>query len=157
MADDAGQQVPATTPRLQLVIDCADPGPLVTFWAAALGYVPPPPPDGHDSWADWYRSVGVPEDEIGDGIDRLVDPTGTGPSLWFQPVPEPKTVKNRLHVDVIVAGRGTPMAERRRIVDAEVERLVGLGATIVRVHDGEVRDHYAVTLGDPEGNEFCVA
>jgi hypothetical protein len=146
-----------TTPQLQLVIDCADAGPLVRFWAAALGYVPPAPPDGHDSWADWYRSVGVPEDEIGDGIDRLVDPTGAGPALWFQPVPEPKTVKNRLHLDLHVAGRGTPIAKRRRIVNAEVERLVGLGATVLRVHDGETEGHYAVTLGDPEGNEFCVA
>jgi hypothetical protein len=157
MTDDAGWHVPVSTPRLQLVIDCADPGPLVRFWAAALGYVPPPPPAGHDSWADWYRSVGVPEDEIGDGIDRLIDPTGAGPSLWFQIVPEPKTVKNRLHLDLLVAGRGTPIAERRRIVDAEVERLVGLGATIVHVFDGDVSDHYGVTLSDPEGNEFCVA
>ncbi|HEX6257157.1 MAG TPA: VOC family protein [Euzebyales bacterium] len=156
MASDTAPPAPVTTPQLQLVIDCADPDRLARFWAAALGYVPPPPPDGHDSWADWYRSVGVPEDEIDDGVDRLVDPTGTGPSVWFQPVPEAKSVKNRLHLDLLVAGRGTPIAERRRIVDAEVERLVGLGATIVRVVDGDVRDHYAVTLGDPEGNEFCV-
>src|SRR5215204_3454790 len=63
-----------------------------------------------------------------------------GPSLWFARVPEPKSAKNRMHFDLRAAGS----------VDAEVERLVGLGATVVRV--GEE----SVVLQDPEGNEFCV-
>jgi len=51
--------------HFQLVIDCADPGPLARFWAAALGYVLEPPPDGFASWDAYRRDVGVPEDELG--------------------------------------------------------------------------------------------
>ncbi len=146
----------------QLTIDCADPSRMVVFWAAALGYEVAPPPAGYGTWNDWYRSVGVPESEldpIGDGADRLVDPTGRGPRIWFQQVPELKVVKNRLHLDLFVSGgRGTPIDERVRVVDARAAELVALGATVlhrVPVDDGVV-GHYGVTLQDPEGNEFCV-
>ena len=77
----------------QLVIDCSDPSRLVPFWAAALGYRAQDPPDGFGTWREWYLSIGVPEDELGEGdcTDRIVDPDGAGPRIWFQPVPERKT------------------------------------------------------------------
>ena len=83
----------------QLTIDSQAPARLVEFWCLALGYRPAPPPEGFTSWNSWYRSVGVPEDELapdGEEADRIIDPTGAGPEIWFQPVPEPKTVKNWL-------------------------------------------------------------
>lgn len=72
----------------QLVIDCTSPEPLALFWAEALHHVIAPQPPGFDSWDDWYRSVGVPEDELGIGADRIEDPNGEGPRIWFQIVPE---------------------------------------------------------------------
>ena len=53
--------------RFQLVIDCADPDRLARFWAAALGYEPAPPPDGFSTWNDYYRDLGVPEEDLGGG------------------------------------------------------------------------------------------
>ncbi|WP_412538016.1 VOC family protein [Longispora sp. K20-0274] len=144
----------------QLVIDCADPDRLVSFWAATLGYRAQDPPEGHATWRDFYVSVGVPAEELGDGdcADRIVDPAGAGPAIWFQIVPERKTLKNRLHLDMLVGGgRSVPVAVRRQRVDAEVERLVRLGATVLSKHDGDTDGQYGVTMADPEGNEFCVA
>ncbi|HNM96931.1 MAG TPA: VOC family protein [Marmoricola sp.] len=145
----------------QLTIDCRDPGPLVAFWAAALGYVTAPPPEGFESWNAWYLSVGVPADELDlddpmGGADRLVDPTGRGPRIWFQPVPESKTIKNRLHLDLYAIERTRPYAERKAVNSAWVEELVALGATVNYVTDLPEHERYAVTLQDPEGNEFCV-
>jgi hypothetical protein len=69
------------TAKFQLVIDCADPEPLPGFWVAALGYEFEPPPDGYDSWDDYWRAVGVSEDELGLGLDCIVDPAGRGPRI----------------------------------------------------------------------------
>lgn len=149
------------TVRFQLTIDCADPARQTTFWAAALGYVPEPPPAGHASWKAYYVSLGVPADELADmaddEADSLVAPDGAGPRIWFQPVPEGKTVKNRLHLDIRAADRTAPPETRRRQVDAEVARLTALGATVIRTPAEPGADHYGITLQDPEGNEFCVA
>lgn len=143
----------------QLTIDCTNPAVLVPFWAEVLGYEVQPAPDGFTTWNDWYLSVGVPPDELdltGDGADRLFDPNGHGPKIWFQPVPEPKAGKNRLHLDILVGGgRGVAIEERRSRVDARVAQLVALGASIQRVSDDD--GHYFNLLHDPEGNEFCVA
>ena len=69
-------------------------------------------------------------------------------------MPEPKAVKNRLHLDLLVGGgRGVPLADRRRRVDAEAGRLVAAGATILAANE-EAVDHYFVAMRDPEGNEF---
>ena len=57
------------TTEWQLTIDCADPAPLVRFWSLALGYVPLEPPNDLPTWRSWYLSVGVPEDELGEGAD----------------------------------------------------------------------------------------
>jgi Glyoxalase-like domain len=145
------------TVRFQLVIDCADPEPLAHFWAAALGYELEPPPPGFASWDAYWRDVGVPEDELGTGVDRIVDPDGQGPRIWFQVVPERKAVKNRLHIDIGVGGgRAIPIGTRRQRVDAEAARLADLGAVLVEVLETEGLDHYAVAMNDPEGNEFDV-
>ena len=141
----------------QVVIDCEDPARLTRFWAAALGYEIAPPPAGFASWDDYWRDVGVPEDELGSGPDRLVDPSGAGPQIWFQQVDERKTVKNRLHFDIGVGGgRTVPLAERKRRVEAEAERLSRLGATRLQELFEEGLDHYAVAMLDPEGNEFDI-
>lgn len=141
---------------LQITIDCADPGTLVPFWCAALDYEPLPPPEGHATWRDWYLGMGVPAEELGDSAcqDRIYDPAGTRPTIWFQVVPEPKTVKNRLHLDIVI-GRGLPKAERVEVVEERARRLEAIGATRVHVLD-EYDDHYGVTLQDPEGNELCI-
>jgi len=141
----------------QLVIDCASPDALARFWAEALHYVIEPPPPGHDSWDDFYRSIGVPDDELGVGADSICDPRGEGPRIWFQVVPERKSIKNRLHIDVRASGgRDTPLEARREQVEAEAARLEARGATRLHTIAEEGLDHYAVAMADPEGNEFDV-
>jgi Glyoxalase-like domain len=143
--------------RFQLVIDCANPDLLARFWAAALGYQLEPPPVGFASWDDYWRDVGVPDAELGAGADCIIDPDRGGPRIWFQVVPEPKNVKNRLHLDIHVSGgRAVPLPIRRQRVDAEARRLCDLGATMTRVLSQEGLDHYGVAMKDPEGNEFDI-
>ena len=143
--------------RFQLVIDCRDPEPLARFWAAALGYEFEPPPQGFATWDDYWRDVGVGEEELGMGQDCIIDPDGSGPRIWFQVVPELKGVKNRLHLDISVSGgRAFPLETRRQRVDAEANRLTGLGASYVRVLSEEGLDHYGIAMQDPEGNEFDI-
>ena len=139
----------------QLVIDCTSPDPLVRFWAEALHYVIEPPPAGHESWDEFYRSIGVGEEELGIGADSIADPNGQGPRIWFQIVPEQKSVKNRIHIDVNASGGlGTPLETRRELVEAEATRLEALGATRLHAIVEEGLDHYAVAMPDPESNEF---
>ncbi len=144
--------------RFQLVIDCADPDRQARFWAAALGYELAPPPDGFATWNDFYRSLGLPEEYLVDGADRISDPEGHGPSIWFNVVPDAKgAVKNRWHLDIHASGERTdPIETRRKRVDAEATRLAGLGATITGPLSEEEADHYAVGMKDPEGNEFDI-
>lgn len=135
-------------------MDCADPARLSRFWVAALHYRLADPPPGYPSWPDFLRAAGVPEEEW-NSASAAVDPEGHGPRLYFQRVPEPKTGKNRVHLDLNVGGGpGTPLDERRWRVDEEVERLTGLGATVVRAMDEH--DEYWVVMLDPEQNELCV-
>lgn len=143
--------------RYQLVIDCVDPDRQARFWAAALGYELAPPPTGFATWDEYYRDLGVPEEELTGGADRISDPQGGGPAIWFQVVEAEKSVKNRLHIDVHASGeRSDPLETRKQRVDAEAERLVGLGATKTVVLYQEGLDHYAVGMKDPEGNEFDI-
>lgn len=107
----------------ELVIDASDPERLARFWLAVLG------------WQPTGRYEGAVE---------IAASAGSGPSLTFVPVPDAKTIKNRLHIDVNPVGCDQ---------DQEVERLVGLGARRVDIGQG-VRSW--VVLADPEGNEFCV-
>lgn len=143
--------------RYQLVIDCADPDRQSTFWAAALGYELAPPPPGFATWDDYYRDLGLPKEMLTGGADRIRDPQGGGPTIWFQVVTDEKTVKNRLHIDIHASGdRTDPIEMRKTRVNAEAERLVSLGATITIVMYQDGIDHYAVGMKDPEGNEFDI-
>ncbi len=141
------------TRTFQVTFDAADPAALAEFWAAALGYVPQPPPEGFDTWEDFARAVGIPEEEW-DDIAAIVNPDGGAARLLFLRVPEPKTAKNRMHLDIDVSDRGSSPAERRSAVDAEVARLVALGAT--RIADFDEAKGVWTVMQDPEGNEFCV-
>ncbi len=146
---------------LLLTIDCADPRRQVAFWSEALGYIPEPPPGSHATWREYWSAMGVPEEELppgaGDTPESIVDPAGIGPRVWFQKVPEPKTTKNRIHLDLKVGGgRDVPLAVRRQRVSTTVERLIKAGASVARINDAPDMGHYAVALQDPEGNEFDV-
>ncbi|MFE3515138.1 VOC family protein [Streptomyces sp. NPDC059166] len=141
--------------RWSLTIDCAYPKALAAFWATALGYVEKPPPAGFAGWEEWLAHHGVPEEEWDDGA-ALTDPDGVGPDLSFLKVPEPKTVKNRLHLDVQAGGgRETPWEIRWPRVTEAVSRLTAAGAAVIREYELDGRpDH--VLMADPEGHEFCV-
>ena len=139
--------------KIQVVFDAAEPEKLAEFWGLALGYVVEPPPEGFESWEVFAASIGIPEEESG-AVASRVDPAGEGPRLYFQRVPEPKAAKNRVHLDVRVAGREVRGEKRKRLVSEHVERLVQAGATLAWRTD-DVRGS-SVTLYDPEGNEFCV-
>jgi hypothetical protein len=140
--------------RLQVVFDAADPPKLAAFWGEAIGYVEEDPPDGFDSWEAWAVANDLPRQDW-DNYASRVDPDGAGPRLFFQRVPEPKTAKNRVHLDLAVSGgRETPIEDRRRRVADAVERAVAAGATRVKAYD-EPGQHWVV-LQDPEGNEFCL-
>jgi hypothetical protein len=138
--------------KIQVVFDAAEPEKLAEFWGLALGYVPEPPPEGFASWEEFAGDAGIPEDQWGDMASR-VDPADQGPRLYFQRVPEGKTAKNRVHLDVRVAGPTVRGEERKRLVSEHVERLVQAGASIAWRSDDLRGD--SITLFDPEGNEFC--
>ena len=141
-----------------MTIDCRDPAALVSFWQPLLGYAVPAPPSPHTTWRDWYRSVGVPAEEIaGDGADRLAPPDGVGLPIWFQVVPEGKTVKNRLHLDLRVSGgRQVPRDERRRDIESAVAEVRRRGGALIRWGEDDQTDHVFAVMADPEGNEFCL-
>ena len=137
----------------QVTFDALDTAALAAFWGEALGYVPQPPPDGFDSWDAFADAVGIPEEDR-DQLASVVDPDGGGPRILIQKVPEPKTAKNRCHLDIVVTDRSMESAERKAAIEAEAERLVALGAT-----RGESFDEAIGTwtvMHDPEGNEFCL-
>jgi hypothetical protein len=119
-----------------VVVDCRHPASLARFWAAALDGYQVAPYDEQE--LERLRGEGIPDPE--DDPSVLVQAgEGVRPRFFFQLVPEPKTVKNRLHLDL---GADDPAAE--------VERLIALGARVVAEHDRWT------TLADPEDNEFCV-
>lgn len=114
--------------RIQCVcIDCRDPSRLAAFWAEALG----------------WRITFAEADQV--ALEPPVESREEGvvPDLLFLSVPEERVAKNRLHLDL-----------RPSDQSAEVQRLIGLGATHVDV--GQSSDATWVVLADPEGNEFCV-
>jgi hypothetical protein len=139
---------------IQVTFDCADPDRLASFWAKALGYRKQDPPEGYATWPTYLAAHGIPEDQW-NAASAIVDPEGRGPRLYFQRVPEPKVVKNRVHLDLNVGGgRHVLLEERRAHINAAVERLRGVGATQLR--PVEERGEYWVVMADPEGNEFCL-
>ena len=112
------------SPRFGLVLDCADPDKLAAFWTAALDYI----------------NVGAAGAYV-----ALYPRNGDGPKLLLQRVAEPKTAKNRMHLDIDATD-----------IDAEARRLSALGAT--RVVDTPSHEHGTswILMADPEGNEFCI-
>lgn len=139
--------------RFEVTFDCADPKALSSFWRAVLGYVEAPPRSSHET------SGFAPESSALSGDDRAEchDPDGIGPRLLFLRVPEPKTAKNRVHLDVVVEP-DLPGAERMIALEAEAQRLIGLGASRVARYEpdsasGEIG---FIVMRDPEGNEFCL-
>jgi hypothetical protein len=141
----------------QLTIDANNPAALARFWAQALGYRPAPPTEPVTTWNALYRAR-LGEDEGYD--DRLFDPAGLRPPIWFQQVPEAKAGKNRLHLDIYPTGRDTALAMERRIeiVEAKVAELLTCGATVERrIREDDPKDPaYFAVMHDPEGNEFCI-
>ncbi|WP_282792796.1 VOC family protein [Streptomyces sp. CC224B] len=140
----------ATIRQVQVTFDCAEPERLARFWCEVLGYVVPPPPEGFATW-DAYKGSQPPEEQ--DAWFACVDPSGAGPRLYFQRVPEGKVVKNRVHLDVRV-GTGLVGEERLAALEAECARLVPLGAVRERLlYDGH---DACIVMQDIEGNEFCL-
>ncbi|MFM9442962.1 VOC family protein [Streptomyces acidiscabies] len=148
---------------VQVTFDAHDPAALAEFWREVLGYVYPAPPgvrlpDGADvlaAWDEFLAKAGVPEEEWNDK-SALVDPEGHGPRLFFQRVPEGKTAKNRVHLDVRAAP-GLEGDARTAALEAKCASLVVLGATLLRRHEAEppLSGGFLV-MADPEGNEFCL-
>ena len=136
-------------------MDARDPRALADFWAAALGYVNADPPTGWSTWDGWLADHDVPKSEWND-VAALEDPLGHGPPISILKVPEAKTVKNRIHLDLHVTGGRHVDSEIRSLrIQDTVSSLIEMGATVVAQHDHDDQlDH--VVLADPEGNEFCV-
>ena len=141
--------------EVQVTFDAGDPGALCAFWCEVLGYQLQAPPPGFDDWDTFLESVGVPPERRNDRSAALpVD--GNGPRLFFQKVPEGKTAKNRVHLDVRAAP-GLDGDERMAALQAEADRLVGLGATQQRrVEPDQALETGFIVMQDPEGNEFCL-
>jgi catechol 2,3-dioxygenase-like lactoylglutathione lyase family enzyme len=140
---------------IQITLDCADPARLASFWAEALGYRLQDPPAGFASWDDAMEALGVPPERRNDA-SAVVHPDGSGPRLFFQRVPEPKQVKNRVHLDVRAAP-GEAGDTRMVALEAEAERLVSHGATRIGRHEpAPPLGAGHIVMADPEGNEFCL-
>lgn len=140
---------------LQVTFDCADPKGLGEFWCEVLGYVRESPPDA-ETWEEQLVLWGVPESEW-NSRNAIVDPDGVGPRIFFQRVPEGKSAKNRVHLDVRQAP-DLADAERMEAYEQRAAELVALGARRVQRFDpdpatGEIG---FIVMQDPEGNEFCL-
>ena len=138
--------------QVQITFDCAQPERVARFWCEVLGYVVPPAPPGFDSWDDFNASL---PSEKQDSAFACVDPTGAGPRLFFQRVPEGKVAKNRVHLDVRV-GTGLVGEERLAALEAECARLLPLGATRGRLLVADEENESCLNMQDVEGNEFCL-
>lgn len=140
----------APTLTVQVAIDCADPHALVRFWADAFGFEVE---DHHDMVEQLLAGGQLQESETVEVDGRKAfavaaacrHPTAAVPRLLFQQVPEPKTVKDRIHLDLHVAADE---------LDAVTERVRELGATYL--WDGQQGPNTWTTWADPEGNEFCL-
>ena len=135
--------------QVQVTFDCIEPERVGRFWCEVLGYVVPPL-EGFGTWDDFQHSM--PPEEQGSWF-ACVDPSGVGPRLYFQRVPEGKVAKNRVHLDVRVA-YDLEGEERKAALEAECARLVPLGARRERLqYDGT---DACMVMQDIEGNEFCL-
>jgi hypothetical protein len=166
-----GQPLPAAASRrdpvpltFQITFDAVDPHAQARFWAAALHYEV----EENDAFVRGLLDQGIVTDDDVVEINGVlyfrtgsaIRPPGADDAetdrnqrLLFMAVPEPRTVKNRVHLDLRIAGRDRTEEGRARL-DAEVERLEELGATVLYRHDDV--EGYWVTMADPEGNELCL-
>ena len=142
----------ASVKQFQVTFDCAEPERVARFRCEVLGYIVPPPPEGFASWDEVDRAQ-PPEDQ--GSRFACVDPTGVGPRLFFQRVPEGKVVKNRVHLDVRV-GTGMVGEERLAALEAECARLIPLGATRFQLLLADDENESCLVMQDVEGNEFCL-
>ena len=140
--------------EFQVTFDSADPAAHAAFWAEALHYVLAPPPPGFPSWDAALDAWGVPAEQRNDR-SAIVDPAGVGPRVFFQRVPEPKTAKNRVHLDLRAAA-GLTGEDRLAALEAECARLVALGASRVQRFEPGPMSAGFIVMVDPEGNEFCL-
>jgi hypothetical protein len=140
--------------RFTITLDAADPKALGTFWAMALDYVEEPPPTPYATWQDTFEGWGLPAERWNDAY-AVVDPAGVGPRFFLQKVPEPKTAKNRLHLDVWVPGETRENPASTDDKRAHAAHLVSQGATVLHEMDQPGMGFWVV-MADPEGNEFCV-
>ena len=136
----------------QVAVDSSDPHALADWWADALGWQVEPSDEafirkmvdaGYATDADTTTHHGVLVWRQGQAINH---PEGSAPRMLFQLVPEAKTVKNRMHLDIRVG---------EEHIEQEVARLTAAGAR--ELHRGRQGPHWWVTMADPEGNEFCVS
>jgi hypothetical protein len=142
----------ASIKHFQVTFDCADPGRVARFWCEVLGYVLTPAPEGFATWSEYELTL--PPEERGTW-SACVDPSGVGPRLYFQRVPEGKVVKNRVHLDVRSA-TGLVGAERLAVLEAECARLIALGAAKVQLLPADEENESCMAMQDVEGNEFCL-
>lgn len=139
---------------VQITFDAAEPHTLVAWWADLLGYRVE---DHHDRVVELLAAGHLSDSDVVvlDGRKAFadaataIDPDGAGPRLYVQRVPEPKTAKNRVHLDVRTGSAGPEE------LDAEVERLLERGGSLVEW--GNQPGHRSAVMRDPEGNEFCLS
>jgi hypothetical protein len=149
--------------QIQVTFDAHDPRSQSRFWASVLDYAIPGPPgvslppgaDPLDAWTEFLTRIGVPASEH-NSRSAIEDPSGVGPRVFFQQVPEDKVVKNRVHLDVRAAP-GLSGDARMAALEEECARLLPLGATRgYRVEPAPPMELGFITMFDPEGNEFCL-
>ena len=138
--------------RFQVTLDAASPKVLAAFWKVALDYRDDDPPPGYASWDEVLEQL--PEDRRDDS-NAIVDPDGVGPRLFFQKVPEPKTAKNRVHLDVNIAHTYADPESGWQAARERSRALVAAGGTVVAERRGAWGERWIV-MTDPDGNEFCV-
>ena len=138
--------------QFQVTFDCHEPERVARFWCEVLGYVVPPPPEGFASWEAFDRAL--PPERQGSAF-ACVDPSGAGPRLFFQRVPEGKAVKNRVHLDVRVA-TGLVGEERLAALESECARLIEHGGVRQQLLAADGVNESCLVMQDVEGNEFCL-
>lgn len=137
--------------NVQVTFDCDNPDRLARFWAEVLGTKIQEPPPGFATWQEFAQKNNIPPNHY----SALVDPSKKLPRLLFQKVPEGKSAKNRMHLDVNITDRSLPQEQREQELKAKIGQLTQLGASLL--YRMEEFGGYWYTLTDPEGNEFCLS
>lgn len=140
--------------EIQVTFDADDPRALADFWQEVLDYKRDEPPAGFDTWQEFLEDAGVPEEQW-DGADALVPKDRNGPRVFFQKVPESKTAKNRIHLDVRVATHLNG-DERMAALEDRAMELIAIGAARLKRFEPDNFTRGHIVLADPEGNEFCL-